>query len=113
MEYLPVGLFAVAAVGGLTLVTMKFTGKGMPLPLALAHGVFAAAGLVALIVRILENGGNVLMNVSLVLFLAVALGGFILLTLHLKGRRQPAILIAAHALGAVASFIVLLVAVSG
>ncbi len=32
MEYLPVGLFAVAAVGGLTLVTMKLTGKGMRFP---------------------------------------------------------------------------------
>ena len=113
MEYLPVGLFAVAAVGGLTLVTMKLTGKGMPLPLAFGHGIFAAAGLVALIVRIFENSGNALMNLSLLLFLAVALGGFVLLALHLRGRRQPGLLIAAHAAGAVASFVVLLIAVSG
>ncbi len=113
MEYLPIGLFAAAAVGGLTLVTMKLTGKGMPVPLALGHGIFAAAGLVALIARVLENSSNVLMNVSLLLFLAVAVGGFILLALHLKGRRQPGILIAAHAAGAAASFAVLLIAVSG
>ncbi|HOG17109.1 MAG: hypothetical protein A4E73_01371 [Syntrophaceae bacterium PtaU1.Bin231] len=108
MEYLPVGLFAVAAVGGLTLATMKFTGKGMPLALVLGHGIFAAAGLVALIARVLDDG-NILMNVSLLLFLGVAAGGFLLLALDLKKKRQPGILIAAHGLGGAVSFVVLLI----
>jgi len=42
-------LFAVAAVGGLTLAIMKFSGKGLRWPIVIGHGVFAAAGLIALI----------------------------------------------------------------
>ena len=35
MIYVPVILFTLAALGGLTLATMKFTGKGLPMPLAI------------------------------------------------------------------------------
>ncbi len=110
MELLPVGLFAIAAIGGLTLVGMKFTGKEMPIPLALLHGAFAAAGLVTLILNVVENRVNTFMNISLVLFVIVALGGFALFSLHLMKKRQPLLLIAAHGLGAVISFVVLLIA---
>jgi hypothetical protein len=111
MEYLPVVLFAIAALGGLTMAGMKFMGKGIPMPLALGHGIFAAAGLVTLIMNIVQNRVNTLMNVSLVLFFIVAIGGFTLFSLHLMKKRQPAMLIAAHGLGAVISFVVLLIAI--
>jgi hypothetical protein len=112
MEYLPVGLFAIAALGGLTLASMKFMGKEMPMPLALGHGIFAAAGLVTLIVNVVQSRINTLMNVSLLLFFLVAMGGFTLVSLHLMKKRQPNMLIAAHGLGAVISFVVLLIAIS-
>ena len=89
MELLPVGLFAIAAIGGLTLVGMKFTGKEMPIPLALLHGAFAAAGLVTLILNVVENRMNTFMNISLVLFVIVAVGGFALFTLDLNEKDRP------------------------
>ena len=113
MELLPVGLFAVAAIGGLTLAGMKFAGKELPIPLALLHGAFAAAGLVTLILSILENRTNTLMNIALVLFIIVAAGGFTLFALHLMKKKQPILLIVAHGLGAVISFVVLLIALFG
>jgi hypothetical protein len=111
MEYLPVVLFAVAALGGLTLASMKFMGKGMPMPLVLGHGTFAAAGLVALIMNVVQSRINTLMNISLLLFFIVAVGGFTLFSLHLMKKRQPPILIVAHGLAAVISFLILLIAI--
>ena len=111
MEYLPVGLFAIAAVGGLTLAGMKFMGKELPMPLALGHGVFAAAGLVTLIINVVQSTINTLMNVSLLLFFVVAVGGFALFSLHLMKKMQPNWLVVVHGLGAVISFVVLLIAI--
>jgi hypothetical protein len=113
MELLCVVLFAIAAIGGLTLASMKFMGKALPIPLALVHGLFAAAGLVTLIVNVVEKRINTLMNISLVLFVIVAIGGFILFTLQLMKKNQPNLLIVVHGLGAVISFVLLLFAVFG
>jgi hypothetical protein len=111
MEYLPIGLFAVAAIGGLTLASMKFMAMRLPMSLALGHGAFAAAGLVTLILRVAGNTSSVLLNVSLLLFVIVAAGGFTLFSFHLRKKELPLLLIAVHGLGAVVSFVVLLVAV--
>lgn len=113
MELWPVVLFAIAAIGGLTLASMKFMGKEMPIPLALVHGAFAAAGLVTLIVNVVEKSTNTLMNISLVLFVIVAIGGFTLFTLQLMKKNQSNLLIVVHGLGAVISFVLLLFAVFG
>ena len=113
MIYWPVILFAVAAVGGATLAIRKFTGKGMPLSLAAAHGIFAAAGLIALAVNVYTDSSNKLMNISLVLFIIFALGGFILLSYHLRKKAHPIALIGIHGAGAVVSFLLLLVSVFG
>jgi hypothetical protein len=110
MEYLPVVLFAIAAIGGLTLAAMKFMGRKLPMPLALGHGLFAAAGLVTLILNVIRVRTNMLMDVSLLLFLVAAIGGFALFSLQLMKKRQPNMLIAAHGLGAVISFAILLYA---
>jgi hypothetical protein len=110
MIYLPVILFAIAAVGGLTMVIIKYGGKAIPLPLAALHGILAAAGLVALIYNVAQNTSSTIMNVSLVLFLIVAVGGFILLSFHLRSKPHPDSLIAIHGAGAVISFVLLLVA---
>jgi hypothetical protein len=57
---------------------MKFMGKEMPLPLAVLHGIFAAAGIVTLIMNVVQIRTNGLMNLSLVLFVIAAAGGFTL-----------------------------------
>ncbi len=55
---LPIALFAVAAIGGLTLAVLRFQGKELPMGLALAHGAFAAGGLAALIVALASAGAS-------------------------------------------------------
>jgi len=112
MIYLPVVLFAIAAAGGLTLAVMKFSGKGLPWPIVIGHGVFAAAGLVALIGNVVWNSQIFLMNLALVLFLVVALGGFTLLFFHLRKKKQPNVLIAIHGGAAVITFLLLIIAVT-
>jgi hypothetical protein len=113
MTYLPIVLFAIAAVGGLTLAIMKFNGKGLPWSLVIGHGIFAASGLVALIVNIFQDMSNFLMNLSLVLFLITAVGGFTVLSFHLRKKAQPSSLIFIHGTAAVISFILLIIAVFG
>lgn len=111
MNYIPVLFFGIAALGGLTLVTLKKKGKGLPLPLAIVHGLLAATGLVTLIINIAGNTGNMMMNISLILFLVVALGGFTLFSFHLRKKPMPGMLIPIHGSGAVVAFILLLFAV--
>lgn len=110
MIYLPVILFAIAAAGGLTLVVMKFSGKGLPWPVVIGHGFFAATGLVALIGNVYQNSQIFLMNLSLALFLITALGGFTLLSFHLRKKAQPQALILVHGGAAIISFILLVIA---
>lgn len=113
MEYLPVLLFAIAAIGGVALATFKFMGKEIPMMLALVHGIFAAAGILTLVINVIEIRINTLLNVSLLLFIVAAAGGFTLFSLHLMKKRQPNLLIAVHGLTAVVSFLILLVAILG
>lgn len=112
MIYLPIVLFAIAAIGGLTLVTMKFSGKTLPWSLIIGHGLFAAAGLVALIAAVIQNSALALMNTALVLFLIVAIGGFILFSFQVRKKDLPNALIVIHGGLAVISFLVLLIAVA-
>jgi hypothetical protein len=107
----PIVLFAIAAVGGLTLVIMKFSGKGLPWPLVIGHGLFAASGLIVLIINVLQNTQIFLMNLALALFLITAIGGFTVLSFHLRKKKQPNSLILIHGAAAVTSFVLLIIAV--
>lgn len=111
MIYIPIILFAIAAIGGLTLIIMKFSGKGLPWPLVIGHGLFAASGLIVLIINVFQNTQIFLMNLSLMLFLIVAIGGFIVLSFHLRKKKQPNSLILIHGAAAVISFVLLIIAV--
>lgn len=112
MIYLPIVLFAIAAVGGVTLVTMKFSGKDLPWSLIIGHGLFAAAGLVALMAYVIQNPAPALVNTALVLFLLAAVGGFILFSFQVRKKALPNALILIHGGVAVISFLLLLFAVA-
>lgn len=104
-------LFAVAAVFGLTMAIRHFQGKTPP-PVALAvlHGVFAASGLVLLLVAVWPDfSGRAAW--SLGLFVTAAAGGFTMaLGFHWRGKPLPSELVAGHGLLAVISFLILLTA---
>ncbi len=103
-------LFAIAAVGGLILAVIRFRGQPYPpLGLAVVHGLFAAAGLVALIAGVAQGHAPSRATIALILFIVAALGGFVLFFTHLRKTALPKALIVIHALVAVVAFIILLV----
>ncbi len=110
MLLIAVGLFAVAAVGGLILATLHFKKRDLPLPLALIHGLFGAAGLVTVLLFVLQTGTSSKAALALVLFVAAALGGFYLFSFHLRKKALPSAVVVIHALVAVSAFAILLMA---
>jgi glucose uptake protein GlcU len=104
-------LFAVAAVAGLTMAIMHFRGTSPPRTvLAVLHGLFAASGLVVLLMALVKTGFSGKAGIALGLLVVAALGGFGLLSWHAKQQRLPSALVVGHALLAVAGFLTLLVA---
>lgn len=111
MYRLSILLFAIAAVAGLTMAVMHFKKAAPPRPvLAVLHGLFAASGLVVLLLAVIKVGVQGTPAAALGLLVVAALGGFALLSFHLRGRALPTGLLAGHALLAVAGFVTLLAA---
>ena len=105
-------LFAIAALGGVTMAVMRFRGaERPPTGLALLHGAFAAAGIIVLIVAMLSMPNPAQARTALVLFIVAALGGFYLFAQHAQKRALPIPVILVHALIAVIGFLILLVIV--
>ena len=104
-------LFAIAAVAGLAMAIMHFRGISPPrTALAVLHGLFAASGLVVLLMALVKTGFGGKAGLALGLLAAAALGGFGLLSWHAKQQRLPSALVAGHALLAVAGFLTLFLA---
>jgi glucose uptake protein GlcU len=104
-------LFAVAAVAGLTMAIMHFRGVSPPKTvLAVVHGLFAASGLVALLLALIKLGFGGKPGLAFGLLVAAALGGFVLVSFHAQKKRLPSALVVGHALIAVAGFATLLIA---
>jgi hypothetical protein len=109
MLTIAVVLFAIAAVGGLAMAVMHFRGQTPPKPvLAGVHGLFAASGLVVLLLAVLPAGASGGPGLALGLFLLAAIGGFALLSFHLRKRALPSALLVAHALLAVVACFIFL-----
>jgi hypothetical protein len=107
-------LFGIAALGGIVLAIMRFSGKEIPpLGLALVHGVVAAAGLVALILAVAGGHAPSQATIALIVFLVAALGGFLLFSFHLRRKALPIPVVAIHGLVAVIAFAILLMAIFG
>ena len=102
-------LFAVAAVAGLTMAIMHFRGVSPPRTmLAVLHGLFAASGLVVLLLALIKVGFAGKAGVALGLLVVAALGGFALVSFHAKGQRLPSAWVVGHALLAVSGVLTLL-----
>src|SRR5215469_13882011 len=78
-------LFALAALGGVTMAVIRFRGADRPpTGLALLHGALAAAGIIVLIVALLNTTTPAQARTALVVFIIAALVGFYLLTQHFQ-----------------------------
>jgi hypothetical protein len=98
-------LFAIAALGGLTLAALHFKKKPLPFSLAILHGLMGALGLAALVMGVLAAGGpSGWVGLALVIFLVVAVGGFLLFSFHIRKRPLPSFLVVVHGLAAVVAF---------
>jgi hypothetical protein len=104
-------LFALAAVGGVTMLLMHLQGKKIPTGLAVGHGLLAAIALVLLILQVTGGGGGGKLTLALVLFVVAALGGFVLFAAQLKGKPLSTPLIFIHGGVAVVAFVLLLLTV--
>lgn len=105
-------LFAIAAVGGVIMAAMRFGGRELPpMGLALVHGLFAAAGLLTLILAVVGARASWAAYVAVIGFVVAALGGFMLFAHHLRRQALPVNYVVIHGAGAVISFVILLVAV--
>lgn len=105
---LAIGIFAVAALGGLFLASKVLTGKLAPWPVSILHALLGAAGLVTLILAVLSNSDNSTLTIALGLLVVAALGGFYLASIHAKGEVAPKNVVFIHAGVAVAGFLTLL-----
>lgn len=86
-------------------------GRQLPIPRAMFHGIFAAAGIVTLALNVVQTRTDTAMNVSLGLFILAAAGGFALFSQDVMRNSQPGLVVAAHGLTAVISFVLLLASV--
>jgi hypothetical protein len=103
-------LFAIAALGGVIMALIRFSGRDYP-PMALAviHGLFAAAGVITLLVVVFAPGIAMLAKIALILFIGAAIGGFVMLGYHIKSRPLPISYVVIHGLVAVIAFVLLIV----
>jgi len=107
-------LFAIAAVGGLVMAYMHFKqDRNPPGGLAALHGILAATALLILIWAVWQAGASASIAWALGLFVVAALGGFFLLSFHLRDRRLPSPVVVIHAAVAVIAFLLLLIGIVG
>jgi hypothetical protein len=104
-------LFALGAVGGLVMAVTSFQGKPIPVALAAGHGILGASGLVLLIIGVLSGMGGGTARIALVILVIAALGGFYLLSYHIRKAQHPHAVIVVHALVAVTGFLTLVTAI--
>ncbi len=103
-------LFALGALGGLFMAVLIFSNRTIPVALPVLHGILVASGLVLLLIGVLSGIGGAA-RTALLLMVIAALGGFFLLSFHIREKSHPKAVVVIHALVAVAGFLTLLSAI--
>jgi hypothetical protein len=104
-------LLVIAALGGLVMAGLVFAGKAPPAPLAMLHGLLAAAAITLLAFAYFTVGLPALAGWALLLFVIAAAGGaFLNLNFHWKALPMPKGIVVGHAGIAVVGFALLLIA---
>lgn len=111
MIALAVIVFAITALGGLFLARQHFINQPLPANIAIVHGAAGAIGIVVLAIAAISQDVDTAAIVALILFVVAALGGFYLVSFHLRGVRHPSPIILVHAAIAVIAFVTLLVTI--
>ncbi|MGO9632277.1 MAG: hypothetical protein ACLPX1_00085 [Steroidobacteraceae bacterium] len=90
-------LFLYAAISGLVMAVGIFSGAKPWAPLALGHGVLSAAALV-LVLLVASATGAAAIKYGVAVLVLAALGGFFLLSFHLRGKPHPWVAVVLHGL---------------
>jgi predicted tellurium resistance membrane protein TerC len=101
-------IFAIAAIFGLLNLIAILSDKTTSKPVVYTHGIFAAVGLILLIIFVINAAGNSPI-LSLVLFIIVALVGFFLFARDLSHKPGPKAVALIHGIVAVIAFIILII----
>ena len=104
-------LFATGALGGLVMALRSFKAQPIPVALATMHGALVASGLILLLIAALLGLAGHMAVIALVVLIVAALGGFFLLSFHIRKQQHPRAVIVVHALVAIAGFLTLLAAI--
>jgi len=107
MIYAAIALFALSAILGLTILIKWLTKKEASKAVIWSHGLVAATALVILVVFAIQNPDNY-PQVSLILFVIAAIGGFYMFIRDLNKKNSPLSVAFIHALLAVGGFVMLL-----
>ncbi|MFG0274548.1 MAG: hypothetical protein ACF8QF_05785 [Phycisphaerales bacterium] len=100
-------VFAITALGGAALAVLHFQGRKRSWPLAIVHLLLGATGLVLLALGLLRRDDFGAAGAAFVIFVVVALGGFILMSFHARNRPLPTGLVLVHGGAAVCAFVLL------
>ena len=106
-------LFLIAAVGGLVMAVRIFGNNQPPAAIAVIHGVVAATALVIAIIVAIGANASSLVKGGVGVLVVAALGGFFLLSFHLRKVLHPKGVVVLHALLAVAGVACLIAAALG
>lgn len=87
--------FVAAALIGLFAAIEILTDKTPPWAASIMHGLFGASGL-ALLIFAIANGAPNRVFYALVILLIAALGGFFLVSFHLRGKPHPKLFAIIH-----------------
>ena len=101
MLWIVIGIFLVAALGGLFMARQVFTGNKPSVAVAMLHGPLAAAGLFLVFWLWIESGASTLIGVAFGVLVLAAMGGFFLVSYHMRDLPHPKPVVIIHALVAV------------
>jgi hypothetical protein len=109
MLKLAVLIFAIGAVGGLTLANSVLRGRLAPWALSLLHAAFGATGLILTGIVVLNSAedGQGIVPFALLILVVAALGGFFLASYHARKTSPAKPVVLVHAGAAVIGFLLL------
>lgn len=110
MLNIAIGLFLLAAVGGIVMATQVFRGRTPTVAIAALHGPLAAIALLMLFWLWMQSGASQVMSIGLGVLVVAALGGFFLLSFHIRNKPHPKPVVVLHALLAVTGVVTLIIA---
>lgn len=106
MLYVAIGLFVLAAVFGLIVLTAILRNKPTPKPAVFIHGGIAVIALLIVIFYIAQHGSGPILSVTL--FILAALGGLTLFTIDMQKKPIPKLIAIIHPLVAAAGLVALI-----